>query len=116
MILGVLPSITATAELVVPKWIRVKRCLDDAIRDLKLLTQINTDDLALHLLALRGVPSPVGRKSGGRGASESSAGKLKQFLISLCCCDARDSILLLSVRKKGRLTAREIREESIVIN
>lgn len=81
MILGVLPSMTATAELVVPRWIHVKNSvLDDAMRNLKLLTQIDTDDLALHLLtSFRGVPSPDGRESGGRGASESSARKLKRF-------------------------------------
>jgi hypothetical protein len=48
----------------------------------KLLTQINTDDLALHLSALsfRGVPSADGGESGGRGASESSARELERFL------------------------------------
>ena len=51
------------------------------MRDLKLLTQIDTDDLAFHLLTLtsfRGVPSADGRKSGGRSASESGARKLKR--------------------------------------
>lgn len=70
---------TATAEFVVPGWIHVRKRLNYAMRDLKLLTQIDTDDLALHLLALtsfRGVPSPEGRKSGGRSASESSAREL----------------------------------------
>lgn len=84
--------------------------------DLKLLTQIDTDDLALHLLALRGVPSPVGRESGGRGASESSARKLKQFLLVDAVATRVTQSCCFPVGKKGRLTAREMREESIVIN
>jgi hypothetical protein len=62
MILGVLPSITATAELVVPITNNV-RILSSSKVDVHIapgLTKINTDDLALDLLltTLCGVPSP----------------------------------------------------------
>lgn len=62
MILAALPSITATAELVVPI-INNVRILPSLKVDFYLapaLTEINTDDLALHLLltTLCGVPSP----------------------------------------------------------
>lgn len=50
------------------------------------LTQVNTNDLALHLLltTLCRIPSPEGSAgdSGGRGASESSARELRRMEVS----------------------------------
>jgi hypothetical protein len=88
------------------------------MRDLKLLTQIDTDDLALHLSALsfRGVPSPDGRESGGRGASESSARKLKRFLlVDAVATRVTQNLDGFPDGKEGRRTAREMREDSIVM-
>jgi hypothetical protein len=89
------------------------------MRDLKLLTQIDTDDLALHLLTLtsfRGVPSPDGRESGGRGASESSARKLKRFLlVDAVATRVTQNLDGFPDGKEGRRTAREMREDSIVM-
>ena len=67
----------------VPIVIAVRNCIESLLEldALATLTQINTDDLALHLLlaTLSRVPSPESSAgdSGGRGASESSARELK---------------------------------------
>lgn len=80
------------------------------------LTQVNTNDLALHLLlaAFRRVPSPegCGRDSEGRGTSERrSAGELEsEMLVSRAEGEARVDRHSPEVKK---LTAREMREDNM---
>jgi hypothetical protein len=75
------------------------------------LTQINTNDLALHLL-FRGVPSPGSgaRESESRGASKrSSARELEQVQVSV------DVIVGSAAVQGAKPTARTKRDESIVM-